>query len=774
MDEEFDAGLDMSSDMDLGSDFSSDTDAFGGGELADMPDDIGEDISSDFGDVSDFDAGVEEFPDSIDEDVLGDDSLDMADDIGTDMGMDTELDADSSDFDFSDVPEDVDGDLSVPEMEAADISGDIPDELVEDTDFIGEDASSDTGEFDSIPEDITGTDAGGDFEEEGSGDLEIPEDVDPSGGSDFSDDFDSSEVDEESWGESPDLTDGDEMQAVANDSADSPETGSEISSDTASELSDSSPSDSDDVSGELPNSEVQEDFNSSDVQDDTDMTDVQSEMPDASDESNDEAEIPMDGTDADIQETDISGDVDSLHGQGETITDTSGSEEASDDVSGSDAELTPMQELSSYMNDHNYGPGDFDEYSQDPEWQRLHEAAFPDWEGRPDIGDQPGDIVEPIVAEETASETPGVSDQEGVYTGDASDVADAQSTNGAEESPYTYHFPGYEEHEFPEVENPKVLKPDYGNPPGETTSDVAGYSDDSLTDEGGSEFAPLGTDTSSDGLDSQATSDLTPMQQLSNYMNEHNYGENDYAEYSQDPEWQRLHGAVFGDSPAEAVDASDDGVYHAVPGRHGDLTPEELGADDSPADLPVERAETADLGSGDRQDMSGDLISGQELLDRFGTGQHRNGSDYFVKGDHFDQFENDYYSPDESSYTEYDTPVQRDVSPGLIEGIHLGKGEVEDPSVFWGQHEKGGTAESFQEIASHIPEVRDRLAAGDTLDDLAGDEKLSDCASIYFRNMPEVIERDGYYEFNSNGRHRILAARALGHDIPVKVIGKRS
>ena len=154
--------------------------------------------------------------------------------------------------------------------------------------------------------------------------------------------------------------------------------------------------------------------------------------------------------------------------------------------------------------------------------------------------------------------------------------------------------------------------------------------------------------------------------------------------------------------------------------------------------------------------------------------RHRNGSDYFVKGDHFDQFENNYYAPDDSSYTPYDTPVQRDISPGLIEGIHLGKGEVENPSIFWGQHKKGGTAESFQEMASHIPEVRARLAAGETLDDLARDDKLSACVGIYFRNMPEVIEWDGYYEFSSNGRHRILAARALGHDIPVKVIGKRS
>lgn len=223
--------------------------------------------------------------------------------------------------------------------------------------------------------------------------------------------------------------------------------------------------------------------------------------------------------------------------------------------------------------------------------------------------------------------------------------------------------------------------------------------------------------------------------------------------------FQDWHGA------AETLDDSGKGGYHAVPGRHGDLTPEE-----SAGGITA----TPGFGGNDSRCVSEGMISGQELLDRFGTERHRNGSDYFVKGDHFDQFENNYYAPDDSSYTPYDTPVQRDISPGLIEGIHLGKGEVENPSVFWGQHKKGGTAESFQEMASHIPEVRARLAAGETLDDLARDDKLSACVGIYFRNMPEVIEWDGYYEFSSNGRHRILAARALGHDIPVKVIGKRS
>ena len=60
------------------------------------------------------------------------------------------------------------------------------------------------------------------------------------------------------------------------------------------------------------------------------------------------------------------------------------------------------------------------------------------------------------------------------------------------------------------------------------------------------------------------------------------------------------------------------------------------------------------------------------------------------------------------------------------------------------------------------------------LQDLINDSGFKNEALQLTEQETEVIEWDGYYEFSSNGRHRILAARALGHDIPVKVIGKRS
>lgn len=37
-----------------------------------------------------------------------------------------------------------------------------------------------------------------------------------------------------------------------------------------------------------------------------------------------------------------------------------------------------QQQLRDYMSEHNYGLGDFPTYSMDPEWQRLHQMAYPD------------------------------------------------------------------------------------------------------------------------------------------------------------------------------------------------------------------------------------------------------------------------------------------------------------------------------------------------------------------------------------------------------------
>ena len=154
----------------------------------------------------------------------------------------------------------------------------------------------------------------------------------------------------------------------------------------------------------------------------------------------------------------------------------------------------------------------------------------------------------------------------------------------------------------------------------------------------------------------------------------------------------------------------------------------------------------------------------------------KNGSDFFVRGTNYNQFINDYYNSEQSVYESLgENELIKTVSPGNIEGIHLGNTEAADSSIFWSQHESGGTRESFVEIASHIPEVEGLLQAGLSLDEIREKTFLERCVNIYFEpsNIPRVIQSRGYYEFDSNGRHRILAAREAGYNIPVKIVGIR-
>lgn len=115
------------------------------------------------------------------------------------------------------------------------------------------------------------------------------------------------------------------------------------------------------------------------------------------------------------------------------------------------------------------------------------------------------------------------------------------------------------------------------------------------------------------------------------------------------------------------------------------------------------------------------------------------------------------------------------INPNLIEGISVSSREIENPDLFWSQHQAGGTKDSFVEIAKKIPLVQAKLNSGVSLNELFDDPELGTCASIYFDvNSPSavrVLKGDGFYEFESNGRHRVLAARALGYAIPVVVVG---
>ena len=188
---------------------------------------------------------------------------------------------------------------------------------------------------------------------------------------------------------------------------------------------------------------------------------------------------------------------------------------------------------------------------------------------------------------------------------------------------------------------------------------------------------------------------------------------------------------------------------------------------------------TSDLKNDNNRSQNNEIVGDEKrfgnskLFSGFEVDKHINGSDYFVKGSNYEQFKNDYYSTDDFTYRMLDNPKTVNVSPSLIEGIHLSEYDVNNPSAFWSQHMRNGSQASFREIARHIPEVREQLSKGKTIDDLLQDPDLGTCTQIYFVDKTRVVECDGYYEFDSNGRHRILAARELGYEIPVEVIARK-
>ena len=116
------------------------------------------------------------------------------------------------------------------------------------------------------------------------------------------------------------------------------------------------------------------------------------------------------------------------------------------------------------------------------------------------------------------------------------------------------------------------------------------------------------------------------------------------------------------------------------------------------------------------------------------------------------------------------------VAPSLIEGINLSEKEANDRYFFWNRGNKHEieSEEYFLSIASGIPEVKRLIESGSTKEDILSnsDHRIADCYNLYFAAPVQVTDCGGYYEFGGGGRHRVLAARRLGYNIPVRVVGR--
>ena len=160
------------------------------------------------------------------------------------------------------------------------------------------------------------------------------------------------------------------------------------------------------------------------------------------------------------------------------------------DTDVSEGDKAPYEAMRDYMYEHNYGQMDYPEYSQDPEWQALNEQYTNSLEETPSVDEISVENSDQVL------DTPDISEPQELNEGDVIDVQEGTSDNTSE--------------------TPEAI---------EEPSDAA-------------TFETADTDVSE--------GDKTPYEAMRDYMYEHNFGQTDYPEYSQDSEWQELNDQYTG------------------------------------------------------------------------------------------------------------------------------------------------------------------------------------------------------------------------------------
>ena len=148
------------------------------------------------------------------------------------------------------------------------------------------------------------------------------------------------------------------------------------------------------------------------------------------------------------------------------------------------------------------------------------------------------------------------------------------------------------------------------------------------------------------------------------------------------------------------------------------------------------------------------------------------GDKYFVKGNNYERFSHFWKNYSQYSYDQ--SNFNTTVNARDIEGIYINNNEANDLHLFWnrGMVYPEDREIYFSRIASHIPEIRQRLNSGESIDSICSNPELAACYDSYFDTPIEVYKVDDYYYFAGSGRHRCMAAQKMGVEIPVKVIGQ--
>ncbi|WP_405347604.1 hypothetical protein [Ruminococcus sp.] len=412
----------------------------------------------------------------------------MDEDLGFDSGFD---DMGSSDIDIDSGFDDasLDTDFSVDDIGTDDIVSDEFSEMDSSLDA-GEafDSFDDTGSADLDLEpvenvDSAETDVGLELPEE-SFDLNVETDPSVNEGNLALDDFDEND--------SFDTDDTTSLTELDSEDFDSSDEAENITDDTEDDLI--SETEDDGYFDSIPNE--MEPYVMDEAQSETDADSAET-FTEVEEESPEDFEIGFE-TDA-LEETDLPNDTESNElPSAEIDNDTPDGDLTVEEADVSEGDKTPYEAMRDYMYEHNYSQMDYPEYSQDPEWQALNEQYTASLEETPATEETAVDTVDQIWDNTDTNEP-----QE-LHDGDVIDIQGEGTDNVSEPSDVF-----------------------------EVAADVAPEVSDTL--EEGSD------DASIDAVDADMPDDdKTPYETMRDYMYEHDYGQMDYPEYSQDSEWQAL------------------------------------------------------------------------------------------------------------------------------------------------------------------------------------------------------------------------------------------
>ena len=411
MDEEFDTSVDTS-DVDTSADM--DTLDVVDDVPDDIPDDIPEDVPEDESELTGEDDLSEDIPEDVPEDEpeLTEED-DLSEDIPEDVPEDEPELTEENDL-SDDIPEDVPKD----ELELTgedDLSEDIPEDVPEDEPELTEENDL----SDDIPEDVPEDEPELTEEDDLSEDIpeDVPDDEPEPIENDFTEDIPEDVSDDKPESMKDDLQDAfEEQDEDASDNDDS--TTDEVSEETTSETEDT---DAAEQISDTQDESMDDAATSEDAEDATSDVD----NGDSTEPIEDTQDVPMDDSAADETTEDTASDVDNddtdesiKSTQDESVSDAVSEKMTDDEVLSNDT-ADAMSGLSDYMNKHNYGPNDFDTYSQDSEWRELQQIAFPDYE-LPPLDDQTFSQEVNLGAE--AKDTPSVANELLDIMPDASDI----------------------------------------------------------------------------------------------------------------------------------------------------------------------------------------------------------------------------------------------------------------------------------------------------------------------------------------------------------------